>query len=43
MSWAAVAVAVVSAAYTGYTQHENSKYQEKQAEADAKAVSAQGV
>lgn len=42
MSWAAVAVAVVSAAYTGYTQHQNSKYQEKQAEADADAQQARG-
>ena len=42
MSWAAVAVAAVSAAYAGYTQHQNSKYQEKQAEADAAAQLARG-
>ena len=42
MSWAAVAVAAVSAAYAGYTQHQNSKYQEKQAEADAVAQLARG-
>jgi len=42
MSWAAVAVAAVSAAYTGYTQYQNSKYQEKQAEADAVAQLARG-
>ena len=42
MSWAAVAVAAVSAAYAGYTQHQNSKYQEKQAEADADAQKARG-
>ncbi len=42
MSWAAVAVAAVSAAYAGYTQHQNSKYQEKQAEADAEAQLARG-
>ncbi|OTG80808.1 hypothetical protein B9T31_16040 [Acinetobacter sp. ANC 4558] len=45
MSWVAVgvaAVAAVGAAYQGYTSHENSKYQSKQAEADAKAVAAQG-
>ena len=42
MTWAAVAVAAVSAAYAGYTQHQNSKYQEKQAEADADAQKARG-
>ena len=45
MSWAAVAVAAVtavSAAYTGYTQRQNSKYQEKQAKADAEAQLARG-
>ena len=42
MSWAAVAVAAVTAAYTGYTSHQNNKYMEKQAEADAKAEQARG-
>ena len=42
MSWAAVAVAVISTAYVGYTDHQNNKYLEDQAQADADAVSAQG-
>ena len=42
MSWAAVAVAAVTAAYTGYTSHQNNKYMEKQAEADADATLARG-
>lgn len=42
MSWAAVAVAAVTAAYTGYTSHQNNKYMEKQAEADANATLARG-
>lgn len=42
MSWAAVAVAAVTAAYTGYTSHQNSKYMEKQAKADSEAELARG-
>lgn len=42
MSWVATGVAIASAVYAGYSQHQNSKYQADQAEADAKAVSAQG-
>ena len=45
MTWfavAAAAVAAVGAAYGGYTQSQNSKYQAEQANADAKAVQAQG-
>ncbi|WP_347454274.1 hypothetical protein ABEF83_08075 [Acinetobacter thermotolerans] len=42
MSWAAVAVAAVTAAYTGYTSHQNNKYMERQALADADAAKAQG-
>ncbi|MDH5818999.1 hypothetical protein [Acinetobacter pseudolwoffii] len=42
MSWAAVAVAAVTAAYTGYTSHQNNKYMEKQSEADADATLARG-
>ena len=44
MSWAAVAVAttVASAAYAGYTNYENNKYMQKQANADAEAQLARG-
>ena len=42
MSWAAVAVAAVSAAYTGYTSYQNNKYMQKQANADAEAQIARG-
>lgn len=42
MSWVATGVAIASAVYAGYSQHQSSKYQADQAEADAKAVSAQG-
>ena len=42
MSWAAVAVAAVTAAYTGYTNYQVNKHMEKQAEADAVAQLARG-
>ncbi len=45
MTWASVATvaaAVVTTAYAGYTDHQNNKYLEDQAQADANAVSAQG-
>ena len=42
MSWAAVAVAAVTAAYTGYTNYQSNKHMEKQAEADAEAQLARG-
>lgn len=42
MSWAAVAVAVVTTAFAVSEDHKNNKYLEKQAQADADAVSAQG-
>lgn len=42
MTWAAVAVAAVTAAYTGYTSHQSNKYMEKQAKADSEAELARG-
>ncbi len=42
MSWAAVAVAAVTAVYAGYQKHEDNKYLEDQANADAEAQKAYG-
>ena len=42
MAYVAVATAVITTAYAGYTDHQNNKYLEDQAQADANAVSAQG-
>ena len=42
MAYVAVATAVISTSYEGYTDQQNNKYLEDQAQADANAVSAQG-
>ncbi len=42
MAYVAIAATVITTAYTGYTDHQNNKYLEDQAQADANAVSAQG-
>lgn len=42
MSWAYVAITVVTTAYSAYTNHENNKYLEDQAQADANAQLGRG-